>query len=113
MLVKFITHKSKVLQELNDYIAECGTPHILRSDNGTEYTKNFQHYFTNYKIKQEYTVPGAPERNGIAERYNRTVLETARSLLIESKLPNCYWLGAVDIAAYVRNLVKRDNKEKN
>ena len=112
--VKFIRHKSEVLQKFKEYIAECGTPQILRSDNGTEYTnKNFKNYCTNNKVKQEYTVPETPEQNGVAERYNRTVVETARSPLIESKLPKCYWLRAVDTAAYVRNLVKRDKNEKN
>ena len=111
--VKFIRHKSEVLQKFKEYIAECGTPQILRSDNGTEYTnKNFKNYCTNNKVKQEYTVPETPEQNGVAERYNRTVVETARSLLIESKLPKCYWLRAVDTAAYARNLVKKDKNEK-
>ena len=50
-----------------------------------EYTnKNFKNFCTNNKIKFEYTVPETPEQNGVAERYNRTVVETARSLLIES-----------------------------
>ena len=62
---------------------------------------------------REYTVPETPEQNGVAERYNRTVVETARSLLIESKLPKSYWLRAVDTAAYVRNLVKKDKTDKS
>ena len=86
--VKFMRHKNQVLQKFKEYIAECGTPRILRSDNGTEYTnKNFKKFCTNNKIKTEYTVPETPEQNGVAERYNRTVVETARSLLIESKVP--------------------------
>ena len=88
--VKFMRHKNHVLQKFKEYIAECGTPRILQSDNGTEYTnKNFKKFCTNNKIKNEYTVPETPEQNGVAERYNRTVVETARSLLIESKLPKC------------------------
>ena len=61
---------------------------------------------------REYTVPETPEQNGVAERYNRWVAETALSLLIESKLPKSYWLRAVDTAAYVRNLVKKDKTDK-
>ena len=107
--VKFMHHKNQVLQKFKEYIAECGTPCILRSDNGTECTnKNFTNFCTNNKIKREYTVPETPEQNGVAERYIRTVLETARSLLIESKLPKSYWLRAVDTAAYERNVVKKD-----
>ena len=87
---------------------------ILWSENGTEHTnKSFNHFCNNNKIKREYTVPETPEQNGVAERYNRTVVETARSLLIESKLPKSYWLKAVDRATYVINLVKKDKTEKN
>ena len=46
---------------------------------------------TKSKIKREYTVAETPEQNGVTERYNRTIIvETARSLSIESKLPKCY-----------------------
>ena len=112
--VKFMRHKNQALQKFKEYIAENGTPRILRSDNGTEYTnKNFNHFCTNNKMKQEYNLPETPEQNGVSERYNRTVVETVRSLLIESKLPKFYWLRLVDTAAYIRNLVKKDKTDKN
>ena len=112
--VKFVRHKNEALQKFKKYLAENGTPRILRSDNGTEYTnKSFKQFCTNNKIKREYTVLETPEQNGVAERYNRTVAETARSLLIESKLPKSSWLRAVDTAAYVRNLVKKDKTDKS
>ena len=113
--VKFMRHKNEALQNFKEYIAENGTPRILRSDNGTKYTNKsfFKQFCNNNKIKQEHSVPETPEQNGVAERYNRTVVETARSLLIESKLPKSYWLRAVDTAAYVRNLVKKDNVAKS
>ena len=89
--VKFMQHKNQVLQKFKDYLAEIDAPRILRSDNGTEYTnENFNQFCTNYKIKEEYTVPETPEQNGVTERYNRTVVETAQDLLIESKLPESY-----------------------
>ena len=73
---------------------------------------NVPRTFVPKTIKRDYTVPETPEQNGVAERYNRTVVETARSLLIEPNFPKCYWLRAVDTAAYVRNLVKKDKGEK-
>ena len=64
--------------KIKEYIAEIGTLSI-----GTEYTnKTFEHFCTNNKIKREYTVPKTPEKNGIADRYNRKAVETARCLLI-------------------------------
>ena len=67
--VKFMRYKNQVLQKFKEYIAECGTPYRLRSDNGTYYTsKNFTNFCTNNKIKREDSVPHAPEQNGVAER---------------------------------------------
>ena len=44
--VKFMHHKNQVLQKFKEYIAECGTPCILRSDKGTECTnKNFTNFY--------------------------------------------------------------------
>ena len=78
-------HKNQALQNFKECLAENGTPRILRSDNATEYTnKSFKQFCTDNKIKREYTVSGTPEQNGVAERYNRTVVATARSLLKES-----------------------------
>ena len=64
-------------------------------------------------MKREYTVSDTPEQNGVAELYNRTVVETARGLLIQSKLPRSYWLTAVDTSAYVCNFVKEDKNEES
>ena len=59
--VKFMRHKNQALQKFGEYIAEKGTPRILRCDNGTEYTnKIFKKFCTNNKIKREYTVPETP-----------------------------------------------------
>ncbi|XP_071575062.1 uncharacterized protein [Temnothorax nylanderi] len=41
--------------------------------------------------------------NGLAERMNRTLVEKARSMLIESNLPVYYWAEAVSTAAYLIN----------
>ena len=86
--VTFMRHKNQALQKFQECLAENVTPHILRFDNGTEYTKkSFKQFRSNNKIKRDYTVPENPEQNGVAERYKRTVVETARSILRESKLP--------------------------
>ncbi|CAI7856407.1 unnamed protein product [Closterium sp. NIES-54] len=41
--------------------------------------------------------------NGIAERANRTITETARGLLIEAKLPDYFWPDAVRSACVAKN----------
>ena len=50
---------------------------ILCTDEGSEYTsKEFEDYLKKNGICHECTVPKTPEQNGVAERMNRTLVET-------------------------------------
>ncbi|GJS81699.1 ribonuclease H-like domain-containing protein [Tanacetum coccineum] len=54
-----------------------------------------------------------PQQNGVAERKNRTLIEAARTMLADSKLPTTFWAEAVNIACYVQNrvlVIKPHNK---
>ena len=76
----------------------------LRSDNGGEYTSTqFQDYLTKEGIKHELTVPKSPEQNGVAERLNRTLMESVRSMLFGGQLPQRFWAEALATAVYLRN----------
>jgi len=107
--VRFIKHKSEVFKEFvkvkslfenqKDTKIKC-----LQTDNGTEYlSKEFSDYLDAQGIRRRLTVPHSPEQNGIAERRNRTLIEAARCLLIQSGLPQSFWAEAVSAANYVRN----------
>ncbi|GKA61997.1 retrovirus-related pol polyprotein from transposon TNT 1-94 [Tanacetum coccineum] len=51
--------------------------------------------------------------NGVAERRNRTLIEAARTMLVDSKLPTTFWAKAVNTACYVLNkvlVIKPHNK---
>ncbi|KAI3772107.1 hypothetical protein L6452_03282 [Arctium lappa] len=64
-------------------------------------------------IERQYSAPRTPQQNGVAERRNRTLIEVARSLLADSKLPITFWAEAVNTACYVQNrvlVVKPKNK---
>ncbi|GJR95364.1 putative ribonuclease H-like domain-containing protein [Tanacetum coccineum] len=64
-------------------------------------------------IKREYSVARTPQQNGVAERKNRTLIEAARTMLANSKLPTTFWAEAVSTACYVQNrvlIVKPHNK---
>ena len=113
-VVKFMKYKTQALQTFKEYVAQYGRPKILRTDNGTEYkNKAFKKFCISKEIAREFTVPETPEQNGVAERFNRTVVEAARCLLIDSKLPKSYWVRAVDTACYARNLVVKDKNAKS
>ncbi|GJV38401.1 putative ribonuclease H-like domain-containing protein [Tanacetum coccineum] len=46
-----------------------------------------------------------PQQNGVAERKNRTLIEAAKTMLADSKLPTTFWAEAVNTACYVQNRV--------
>ncbi|GKC34855.1 ribonuclease H-like domain-containing protein [Tanacetum coccineum] len=56
-------------------------------------------------IKREFSVARTPQQNGVAERKNRTLIEVARTMLANSKLPTAFWAKAVNTACYVQNRV--------
>ncbi|KAK2404761.1 putative mitochondrial protein [Trifolium repens] len=77
---------------------------MLRSDNGKEYTSNeFNRFCEDMGIVHQLTVSYTPEQNGVSERKNRTVMEMARCLIAEKKLPKSFWAEAVYTAVYLLN----------
>ncbi|GJX73629.1 putative ribonuclease H-like domain-containing protein [Tanacetum coccineum] len=64
-------------------------------------------------IRREYSIARTPQQNGVAERRNKTLIEAARTMLADSKLPTTFWAEAVSTACYVQNrvlVVKPHNK---
>nr|GEV68686.1 putative ribonuclease H-like domain-containing protein [Tanacetum cinerariifolium] len=79
---------------------------IIKSDNGTEFKNHDLNRFFGVKgIKREFSVPRTPQQNGIAERKNKTLIEAARTMLLDSLLPVPCWAQAVNTACYVQNRV--------
>ncbi|GJW08107.1 putative ribonuclease H-like domain-containing protein [Tanacetum coccineum] len=87
---------------------------IIRCDNGTEFKSRVMNEFSEKKdIKREFSVARTPQQNGVAERRNRTLIEAARTMLADSKLPTTFWAEAINTACYVQNrviIVKPHNK---
>ncbi|GJY75719.1 ribonuclease H-like domain-containing protein [Tanacetum coccineum] len=54
-------------------------------------------------ILRQFSVAITPQQNGVAERRNRTLIEAARTMLADSKLPTTFWAEAVNTACYDRN----------
>ncbi|GJT86462.1 putative ribonuclease H-like domain-containing protein [Tanacetum coccineum] len=117
--VFFLTTKDETSEILKNFIKEVENlvdkkVKIIRSDNGTEFKNNVMDEFCREKgIKREYSVARTPQQNGVAERKNRTLIEAARTMLADSKLPTTFWAEAVSTACYVQNrvlIVKPHNK---
>ncbi|GJW07971.1 putative ribonuclease H-like domain-containing protein [Tanacetum coccineum] len=87
---------------------------IIRCDNGTEFKNRVMSEFCEKKgIKREFSVARTSQQNDVAERRNRTLIEAARTMLADSKLPTTFWVEAVNTACYVQNrvlVVKPHNK---
>ena len=76
----------------------------LRSDNGGEFTSDiFKNFCISVGIKREYSVPYNPQQNGIAERKNRSIVESARAMLHDQNLHYSFWAEASNTAVYIQN----------
>ncbi|KAM2707578.1 hypothetical protein EV1_036542 [Malus domestica] len=77
---------------------------VLRSDNGEEYiASELSRFLQDRGIIHQTTCPHTPQQNGVDERKNRHILETARALLIGASVPKRFWPEAVTYAVYVIN----------
>ncbi|GJS69389.1 putative ribonuclease H-like domain-containing protein [Tanacetum coccineum] len=54
-------------------------------------------------IKREFSVARTPQQNDVAKRRNRTLIEAARTILADFKLPTTFWAEAVNTTCYVQN----------
>ena len=110
MWIYFLSHKSEVLTKFQNFVhlVESSTGQrvqTIRSDNGGEYTSTaFSKYCLAKGISQELPPPYTPERNGVAERRNRSLLDITRCLLLDKSLPGYLWAEAVKAAADILNL---------
>ncbi|GJU08151.1 ribonuclease H-like domain-containing protein [Tanacetum coccineum] len=87
---------------------------VIRCDNGTEFKNKEMNQFCEIKgILRQNSVARTPQQNGVAERRNMTLIEAARTMLADSKLPTTFLAEAVNTACYVQNrvlVVKPHNK---
>ena len=103
-MVNFVVRKGDTLECFKEYVVRYGAQKALRTDYGGEYTSTaFKNYCKSVSIHQELTVPGTPQQNGVAERFNRVSAEMTRCLLLEGKLSKQFWVRAMATAVYLRN----------
>lgn len=76
----------------------------LMSDRGSEFTsKRTQAFLLDNGTVHETSAPFTPQQNGLIQRDNRTVMESARSMLFHKNLPETLWGQAVSTAVYLLN----------
>ena len=100
--------KEPPIEEMSAFLSEFGLKSggLLRCDRGgelarsTDFITSMQRDF-GYKV--ETTGADSPNQNGGAERYNRSLAITVRSLLYGASLHAKYWSAALIHAAYLHN----------
>jgi hypothetical protein len=65
----------------------------------------FSNHLKNCRIVPQLMPPGTPERNGVFERCNRTLLDMVRSMMSQSDLPLSFWDYALETTAFTLNRV--------
>nr|GEW76317.1 putative ribonuclease H-like domain-containing protein [Tanacetum cinerariifolium] len=70
---------------------------VIRCDNGTEFKNREINQFCEMKgILRQYSIARTLQQNGVYKRRNRTLIEAARTMLADSKLPTTFWVEAAD-----------------
>jgi hypothetical protein len=64
-----------------------------------------KNFFATNGITHQFTAPYTPEQNGVAERYNRTLFESARASLFSTSLSTALWGEAILFTTHVLNRV--------
>ena len=108
-VVHFLRNKSQFVDALRQFLAwaETQTSHKLRalhSDRGGEYMADSVSKILNERgVERHLTMPGSPQQNGKAERFNRTVMDKAMSMLHTAGLSPGFWECAVQTASHIYN----------
>nr|GEU58199.1 retrotransposable element Tf2 [Tanacetum cinerariifolium] len=86
----------------------------VKIDNGGEFRNKEMDKFCSRKgIKREFSNARTPQQNGVAKRRNQSLIEAARTMLADAKLPVTFWAEAVNTSCYVQNrvlVIKPHNK---
>ncbi|KAD4888796.1 hypothetical protein E3N88_20869 [Mikania micrantha] len=127
MYLYLIKDKSKSLTNFKDYKTEVENQldlkiKVVRSDRGGEYYGRhtdvgqapglFYEFCKGQVIVNQYTMPGTPQQNGVAERRNRTLMNMMRSMLANSDLPSFLWIEALKTAVHILNRVSSKSVPK-
>lgn len=116
--VYFMKTKDEAFSLIKHYVEKVKNqlgkkPKVMRSDRGKEYfNKDVLNYLSSEGISFQCTVGYAPQQNGVSERKNRTLMEGARTLLVDAKLGRHFWAEAVRHLNYVFNRLLPQGSEK-
>ena len=81
------------------WVFNFGTPKVLLTDNGTQFTASFfRRVCQILGIQKVFTTEYHPQANGQAERFNRTIIAAIRNYVSDSQRDWDEWLGPLTYA---------------
>src|SRR5712672_2871779 len=108
-VVYFLKTKSQFAAALQKFLSWAETQtseklRVLHSDRGGKYmAANVKDILSHRGIEHRLTMPGTPQQNGKAKRFNRTIMDKAMVMLHTTGLPNGFWKFAVSTAVHIYN----------
>ncbi|CAH9142653.1 unnamed protein product [Cuscuta epithymum] len=105
----FMKYRSELFTHFSAFCAEIKTQfnvpvRVLRGDNAQEYlSAPFKSFMLQHGIIHQTSCVDTPPQNGVAERKNRHLLETARALLFQMNVPKQFWADAVSTSCFLIN----------
>jgi len=109
--VNFIREKSDTFDVFKDLCTQLQREKDygivrIRSDHGTEFENaKFDEYCLGEGIKHEFSSPITPQQNGVVEKKNRTLQESARVMLHAKHLPYRFWVEAMNTTCHIQKMV--------
>lgn len=116
--VRPVEHKGEAVEHIKETINRWSnqlgvTPDFLQSDRGGEYRADaLKAYFIEKGIAHHLATVDSPQSTGRAERMNRTLVEKARCMMIQSGISNQFWPYAVRTAAYIINRLPASRRQR-
>jgi transposase InsO family protein len=107
--VFFLQEKSQTKENLKVFLRRAQNEFGLRirkirSDNGTEFKNSqIEGFLEEEGIKHEFSSPYTPQRNGVEEKKNRTLLNMARTMVDEYKTIDRFWAEVINTTCYSIN----------
>lgn len=78
---------------------------ILKSDRGGEYVSNeFNSYISDKGISFEREPAETPKQNSVSKRFNRSLLERVRSIMIDAAIPKHLWAEIVMSVSFILDI---------
>ncbi|GJW25895.1 retrovirus-related pol polyprotein from transposon TNT 1-94 [Tanacetum coccineum] len=107
--VKFLISKDETPEFVIKFLKQIQaglnkTVRYIRTDNDMEFVNQvLTKFYESVGIFHQKSVPRTPQQNGVVERWNRTLVEAAQTMLLFSKSLMFLWAEVVATSCYTQN----------